>query len=81
VHPNPAIQSNRCHFVLVEDAARTAAQAWDADEEIEVTTVPVDEVLARARDGRITHALVLNALLLFEPVWAALNRARRPHGG
>jgi len=73
VHPNPAIQSNRCHFVFVEDAVRTAALEWDADEEIEVTTVPVDEVLALARSGGITHGLVLNALLLFEPYWQALK--------
>jgi 8-oxo-dGTP pyrophosphatase MutT (NUDIX family) len=68
-HPNPAIQSNRCHFVFVEDAARTAELEWDADEEIEVATLPVAEVLAHARNGGITHALVLNALLLFEPLW------------
>src|SRR5664279_4692538 len=37
VHPNPAIQSNRCHIVLVEEAVRTEALEWDADEEIEVT--------------------------------------------
>jgi ADP-ribose pyrophosphatase len=66
VHPNPAIQSNRCHIVLVEDAARTAALEWDADEEIEVTTAPVAEVFSWARAGRITHALTLNALLLLE---------------
>jgi 8-oxo-dGTP pyrophosphatase MutT (NUDIX family) len=69
VQPNPAIQSNECHIVLVEDAVRTAALEWDADEEIEVTTVPVDEVLALARDGTVTHGLVLNALFLFEPHW------------
>ncbi len=68
-HPSPAIQSNRCHFVFVEEAVRTEALEWDADEEIEVTTRPVAEVFALARDGGITHALVLNALLLFEPLW------------
>jgi hypothetical protein len=30
---------------------------------------PADEVLALARSGGITHALVLNALMLFEPHW------------
>lgn len=69
VQPNPAIQSNRCHIVLVEEAARTEALEWDTDEEIEVTTLPVDEVLALARSGAITHGLVLNALFLFEPHW------------
>ena len=70
-HPNPAIQSNRCHFVLVEDALQSEALEWDTDEEIAVTTVPVEEVFARARAGGITHALVLNALFLFEPHWRA----------
>jgi len=73
VHPNPAIQSNRCHLVLVEAAVRTGEAAWDHDEEIAVTTAPVEEVFAWARSGRITHALVLNALWLFEPVWAELK--------
>ena len=69
VHPNPAIQSNRCHFVFVEDAVRTEELEWDEHEEIEVTTRPADEVLALARNGAITHSLVLNALFLFEPLW------------
>ncbi len=78
VHPNPALQANRCHFVLVEDAASTVAMAWDADEEIAVTTAPVADVLSWARSGRITHALVLNALFLLEPVWAEIIRGRQP---
>jgi hypothetical protein len=61
----------------VEDAARTAELEWDADEEIEVTTRPVADVLALARDGGITHALVLNALFLFEPHWRAQNAGRQ----
>ncbi len=73
VHPNPAIQSNRCHFVLVEQAARVAGTDWDPDEEIEISTVPVEDALAWARSGRITHALTLNALLLFEPRWAEIR--------
>ncbi len=69
VHPNPAIQSNHCHFVFVEQAVQSHALEWDTDEEIEVTTLPVDEVLARARAGGVTHGLVLDALFLFEAVW------------
>lgn len=74
VHPNPAIQSNRCHFVLVEQAVPTAALEWDADEEIEVTTLPVEEVFARAYAGGITHGLVLDALLFFQKYWATVRR-------
>ena len=73
VHPNPAIQANRCHLVLVENVRQTHALAWDPDEELHVQTTPVDEVYALARSGGITHSLVLNALLLFEPHWQALR--------
>lgn len=76
VNPNPAILDNRCHLVLVEDAARTGPQAWDPDEEIEVEAMPVDEVYAWAQSGRITHSLVLNALLLFAPRWAEIKGGR-----
>jgi 8-oxo-dGTP pyrophosphatase MutT (NUDIX family) len=77
VHPNPAIQSNRCHLVLVEDAVPAASLAWDADEEIQVTTLPVEEVFGLARAGVISHSLVLNALFLFEPIWRA-KKDQRP---
>ena len=71
VHPNPAIQSNRCHVVLVENVAPSVEQAWDHDEEIEVLTAAVDDVLAWARAGKITHSLVVCGLMHFEPLWRA----------
>jgi ADP-ribose pyrophosphatase len=74
VHPNPAIMNNVCHHVLVENVRRTDELAWDHDEEIEVLTAPVDEVYTWARSGRISHALVLDALLLFAPEWERLKR-------
>lgn len=69
VHPNPAFQSNRAHFVLVEAVTRSHELEWDADEEIEVVVEPIEDVLAMARNGGITHALVLNALMFFEREW------------
>ncbi len=66
VNPNPAIQDNRCHFVLVEDAVPRHPLKWDDDEEIQVTTVPISEALALARSGGITHSLSVAALMLFE---------------
>jgi ADP-ribose pyrophosphatase len=76
VHPNPAFQSNRCHFVLVENVIATHPLEWDADEEIQLVTLPVEEALAMGRNGGITHSLVLNALMFLEPWW----RARRGRG-
>jgi ADP-ribose pyrophosphatase len=74
VHPNPAMQGNRCHLVLVEGAHRSSQTDWDPDEEFEIMTRPVDEVYALAYHGGITHAMVLDALLLFAPVWAELKK-------
>jgi 8-oxo-dGTP pyrophosphatase MutT (NUDIX family) len=73
VHPNPAMQSNRCHLVLVENARRAADLEWDPDEEFEILSKPVDEVYALARSGGITHAMVLDALLLLTPHWEKLR--------
>lgn len=75
VHPNPAMQTNRCHLVLIEGATPTAEPCWDRDEEFEILTVPVDEVYELAYRGEITHALVLDALLLFTPHWQKLRRS------
>ena len=73
VHPNPAMQSNRCHLILVENARPVADLDWDPDEEFAILTKPVDEVYALAATGGITHAMVLNALLLFAPHWEKLK--------
>lgn len=73
VQPNPAIQSNLSHVVLITGAQRAAETAWDADEEIEISTRPVDDVMAAARNGEIAHSLVLSALFLFEPRWRELK--------
>jgi 8-oxo-dGTP pyrophosphatase MutT (NUDIX family) len=73
VRPNPAMQNNRCHLVLVENARPEAVLDWDPDEELEIMTRPVDEVYQLAYAGGITHAMVLDALLLFMPVWQKLK--------
>lgn len=71
VEPNPAIQNNRCHLVLIENVERRATVGWDHDEEIEVIVAPVDEVYGWARSGRIQHSLVVCGLMHFEPLWRA----------
>ncbi len=73
VHPNPAMQSNRCHLVLVEQACPLADLEWDPDEEFEIMTKPVEEIYSLASRGGITHAMVLDALLLFTPHWEKLK--------
>jgi 8-oxo-dGTP pyrophosphatase MutT (NUDIX family) len=66
VHPNPAIQNNSCHLVLVEDVELTSRLDWDEDEEISCELMPAETVLSMAREGKITHSLVLCGLFHFE---------------
>jgi 8-oxo-dGTP pyrophosphatase MutT (NUDIX family) len=74
IHPNPAIMNNRCHFVFVENCVRRSPLAWDPDEEIQIATMPVDDVFEKALSGMITHSLALNALFFFSPVWTSLKK-------
>lgn len=66
VHPNPAIQSNRCHLVLFENVQDTGNLSWDGNEELEILTMPVEKVLESARKGEITHSLVIDALFYLQ---------------
>jgi 8-oxo-dGTP pyrophosphatase MutT (NUDIX family) len=65
VCPNPAIQNNFCYTVLVEDVRKVAEPDQDDMEDIEVLTVPQDDVQTLVDDGAIGHGLVLNALMFF----------------
>jgi 8-oxo-dGTP pyrophosphatase MutT (NUDIX family) len=62
VHPNPAIQANRCHTFLAEKARRVGDLRPDETEDIRVVLHPVHEVPLLLREGRITHALVVAGL-------------------
>ncbi len=73
VHPNPAIQDNRCHLVFIEDARRVHGTDWDGHEELETVVLGVDEAFALARNGGITHSLVIDAFFFFAPYWERLK--------
>lgn len=66
VHPNPALQNNRSHFVLVENAHAKAGQSLDPNEELQVKLFPVADVMAMAFSGEITHSIALNALFYLQ---------------
>lgn len=61
VSPNPAIQRNRVHTWLAEDARPTAPPSCEEGEVLAGFTAPLAEVTAMLRDGRIQHALVVVA--------------------
>ncbi len=59
VHPNPAIQNNRCYTFLAPNAHLVGEQDPDESESITVVKYPLAQVPELIRDGRITHSLVV----------------------
>ena len=66
VFPNPAIMSNTCFTVLVENCRITAATHFDQTEDLITKLLPVDEVPGLVASGKIRHSLVIAALFHFE---------------
>jgi 8-oxo-dGTP pyrophosphatase MutT (NUDIX family) len=62
VHPNPALQENRCFSFLATGARLVGEPRPDDTEDIDVVRYPRREVPRLLREGRITHALVVAAL-------------------
>ncbi len=60
--PNPAIQSNRCHFVLIEDVAPGGRTDPDEHEEIQVLALRPAAALTALSADEGAHALALLAL-------------------
>ena len=65
VHPNPAIQNNRCHTFLALGAMQAGPQALDEKEDIAVLLRPLADIPRLIREGEITHALVVAAFWRF----------------
>ncbi len=66
VHPNPAFMSNVCTTVLATDCVLVGEQELDPSEEIEIATVPLDELPARVAAGELSTALGLVGLYWWE---------------
>ena len=65
VYANPAIQSNRCHTVLVENCDCTHSMDLDHGEDIVVRLVPIDSIPSLVASGAIRHSLVVAGLFYF----------------
>jgi ADP-ribose pyrophosphatase len=59
VHPNPAIQSNTQHYLLATGCRKVADLNLDHAEDIAVRLVPLRDVPALIRTGKITHGVVI----------------------
>jgi 8-oxo-dGTP pyrophosphatase MutT (NUDIX family) len=76
VFPNPAIMSNTCYTVLVENCRCVHPVEFDHGEDLLTRLVPVKEIPELVASGKIRHSLVVVALYRFE-----LSRRRlQTHG-
>ena len=66
VWANPAIMSNKCYTVLVQDCRCVHPLEWDHAEELITKLVPLAEVPGLVASGKIRHPLVIVALYHFE---------------
>jgi len=66
VFPNPAIMSNTCYTLLVENCRCVHSVEFDHGEDLVTELVPVKEIPQLVAAGRIQHSLVVVALYNFE---------------
>ena len=66
VFPNPAIMSNHCHTVLVENCRCVHPVEFDQGEDLATRLVPVADVPALVASEKIRHAIVVAALYHYE---------------
>jgi hypothetical protein len=66
VNPNPALFGNRLHGFFVRDAQRVAEVRNESTEETAVELVPLADLRAHIRSGRVDHALVVAVAYLYE---------------
>ncbi len=64
-YPNPALQDNQVHSLIVGPVKRTRPQNLDPSEDMEVVEVSIDELPQLIRSGQFSHALMLTTLFHF----------------
>ncbi len=65
VHPNPAIQGNRCYTFLAKNVVPDGLQMLDEREDITVALYPLEKIPAFIHSGAISHCLVIAAFYRF----------------
>jgi 8-oxo-dGTP pyrophosphatase MutT (NUDIX family) len=66
IRPNPAIMSNHCYTVLIEDCRLAHPVQFDHGEDIATRLLPADEAIRLAAAGKVQHSLVVVGLFYFD---------------
>jgi len=61
-HPNPALQDNKVHSLIVGPVKKVRGQALDPNEDIEVLEIAPTELMTWIKSGKLSHALMLVSL-------------------
>lgn len=64
-YPNPALQDNRAHSLIVGPVKKTNNQNLDPMEDIEVVEIAIEELPQMIAQGKFSHALMLTTLFHF----------------
>jgi ADP-ribose pyrophosphatase len=65
VFPNPAIMSNTCYTVIIENCVCKHPTQFDSGEDIVTRLLPISQIPEYVTSGKIRHSLVLCALYFF----------------
>jgi len=77
VFPNPAIMSNTCFTVLVENCRCLHPVEFDHGEDLVTRLMPLEEIPRLIATGKIRHSLVVVALYHFN-LWQSKPQGRTP---
>ncbi|MDB6068418.1 MAG: hydrolase [Pedosphaera sp.] len=66
IFPNPAIMSNTCFTLCVQNCQSRHPLEWDQGEDLVTRLVPMAEIPTLVATGQIRHSLVVVALYHFE---------------
>jgi ADP-ribose diphosphatase len=81
VYPNPAIMSNVCFTVLVEDCRCEHPVEFDQGEDLLTQLVPADDLPGLVASGKIQHSLVAVAIFHFDLMRRGLKTTAAGGGG
>jgi ADP-ribose pyrophosphatase len=76
ISPNPAIMSNTCYTVLVENCVVRSDTHFDHGEDLITHLIPVAQLPELVASGKIRHALVVVALYHFDLLQRKLTPPR-----
>ena len=65
LYPNPAIQRNKLHIVLIDQCKKVSEQQLDPTEDISIELVPIDQCMQKIYTGDISHGIAALSILMY----------------